>query len=125
LNGYPKEEIFVKQHEGFSIARQEKKVYQIKKALYDLKQAPGTWYSRINAYLENLGFESSLSESTLYIKEVDGQILVVSLYIDDLLIKGSNKELIDKFKEEMKVVFEMINIGRMTFFFGMQIFKKK
>ena len=115
----------MKQHEGFSIARQEKKVYQIKKALYDLKQALGTWYSRINAYLENLGFESSLSESTLYIKEVDGQILVVSLYIDDLLIKGSNKELIDKFKEEMKVVFEMINIGRMTFFFGMQIFKKK
>jgi hypothetical protein len=25
----------------------------------------------------------------------------------------------------MKVVFEMINLGRMTFFFGMQIFKKK
>jgi len=112
----------VKQHEGFSIARQEKKVYQIKKALYDLKQAQGTWYSRINAYLENLGFERSLSESTLYIKEVDGQILVVSLFIDDLLIKGSNKELTDKFKEEMKVVFEMINLGRMTFFFGMQIF---
>jgi hypothetical protein len=122
LNGYLKEEIFVKQHEGFSIARQEKKVYQIKKALYDLKQAPGTWYSRINAYFENLGFERSLSESTLYIKEVYGQILVVSLYIDDLLIKGSNKELIDKFKEEMKVVFDMINLGRMTFFFGMQIF---
>jgi hypothetical protein len=119
LNGYLKEEIFVKQHEGFSIARQEKKVYQIKKALYDLKQGPGTWYSRINAYFENLGFERSLSESTLYIKEVYGQILVVSLYIDDLLIKGSNKELIDKFKEEMKVVFEMINLRRMTFFFGM------
>jgi hypothetical protein len=30
--------------------------------------------------------------------------------------------LIDKFKEDMKVVFEMTGLGRMIFFFGMQIF---
>jgi len=86
LNGYLEEEIFVEQPEGFSIAGQENRVYQLKKALYGLKQTPRSWYSRIDAYLQNLGFIKSLSESTLYIKGAEGQILVVSFYVDDLLI---------------------------------------
>ena len=73
----------------------------------------------------NLGFEKSLSESTLYIKKADDEILVVSLYVDDLLITGSSKELIGKFKEEMKCVFQMTDLGRMTFFLGMQVHQKQ
>ncbi|CAL5368182.1 unnamed protein product [Camellia sinensis] len=125
LNGYLEEEIFVEQPEGFAFQGQEEKVYRRKKALYGLKQAPRSWYSRIDAHLVNLGFEKSLSESTLYIKKADDEILVVSLYVDDLLVTGSSKELIDKFKEEMKDVFEMTDLGRMTFFLGMQVHQKQ
>ncbi|KAM7516070.1 hypothetical protein LguiA_005653 [Lonicera macranthoides] len=125
LNGYLEEEIFVEQPEGFVSQGQEEKVYRLKKSLYGLKQAPRSWYSRIDAHLVNLGFDKSLSESTLYIKKVDDEILVVSLYVDDLLVTGSSKELIDKFKEEMKDVFEMTDLGRMTFFLGLQVNQKK
>ncbi|KAM7489733.1 hypothetical protein LguiB_027217 [Lonicera macranthoides] len=125
LNGYLEEEIFVEQPEGFVSQGQEEKVYRLKKSLYGLKQAPRSWYSRIDANLVNLGFDKSLSESTLYIKKVDDEILVVSLYVDDLLVTGSSKELIDKFKEEMKDVFEMTDLGRMTFFLGLQVNQKK
>ena len=86
LNGYLEEEIFVEQPEGFVFSRQDEKVYRLKKALYGLKQAPMSWYRRINTHLTNLGFEKSLSESTLYIKKADNKILVVSLYVDDLLV---------------------------------------
>lgn len=89
--------------------------------MYGLKQAPRSWYSRINAHLINLGFEKSLSEFTLYIKKVDNEILVVSLYVDDLLVTGSTKELIDEFKERMKDAFEMTDLGRKSFFLGMQV----
>jgi hypothetical protein len=115
----------MEQPKGFNVAGQEKNVYQLKKALYGLKHVSRTLYSRIDAYLENLGFERSLTESTLYIKEVDAKVLVVPLYIDDLLITGSNKELIDKFKEKMMAIFEMTNLGRMIYFLGMQIFQKQ
>lgn len=50
---------------------------------------------------------------------------MVSLYVDDLLVTGSSKELIDRFKEEMKDVFEMTDLGRMTFFLGMQVHQKE
>lgn len=33
---------------------------------------------------------------------VDDEILVVSLYVDYILVTGSNEELIDRFKEGMK-----------------------
>ena len=40
LNGDLDEEIYMKQLEGISTMRQEKKVYKLVKSLYDLKQAP-------------------------------------------------------------------------------------
>lgn len=125
LNGYLEEEIFVEQPEGFVLQGQEGKVYRLKKALYGLKQAPRSWYSRIDAHLVNLGFVKSLSEFTLYVKKVNEDILVVSLYVDDLFVTGSCMELICKFKDEMKEVFEMTDLGRMTFFLGIQVQQKE
>ena len=115
----------MEQSEGFAFQGQEEKVYQLKKALHGLKQAPRTWYSRIDAHMVDLGFKKSLSEFTLYIKKVDDEILVVSPYVDDLLVTRSSKKLIDKFKEEMKDAFEMTDLGRMTFFLGMQVQQKQ
>lgn len=125
LNGFLQEEIYVEQPEGFVIKGQENKVYLLKKALYGLKQAPRVWYSRINDHLLSLGFQKSLSEVTLYIKHVGADILIISLYVDDLLVTGSNLALIDEFKQEMKDVFEMTDLGLMTYFLGMEITQKR
>lgn len=81
----------------------------MRKASYGLKQAPRSWYSRIDTHLVNLCFDKSLSESSLYIKNVDEEILVVSLYVDDLLVTRIS---IEKFKEEMKYAFEMTYHGK-------------
>ncbi|RVW33826.1 Retrovirus-related Pol polyprotein from transposon RE1 [Vitis vinifera] len=125
LNGYLEEEIFVEQREGFIVKGMEEKVYLLKKALYGLKQAPRAWYSGIDSHLLGLGFTKSLSEFTLYFKKVCDETLVVSLYVDDLLVTGSNMKQIDNFKKEMKDVFEMIDLGRMTFFLGMEVQQKQ
>ena len=100
---------------------QKEKVYRLKKALYGLKQAPRSWNGRIDAHLISLGFEKCLSEFTLYVKKTDVGIVIVSLYVDDLLMTGSSKELIEEFKGGMKEAFEMTNLGKMSFFLGMQV----
>ena len=120
LNGYLEEEIYMEQLEGFEVQGHEDKVYRLRKALYGLKQAPKSWYNIIDTHLMNLGFEKIISEFTLYIKKTKKDILVVSLYVDDLLVIGS-KQFIDKFKEEMKKSLEMTDLRRMSFFLGMQI----
>ncbi|RDX58804.1 Copia protein, partial [Mucuna pruriens] len=58
--------------------------------LNDLKQAPRVWYNRINGHSLHLSFQKSLSEATLYVKCVGSDILIISLYVDDLLITRSN-----------------------------------
>ena len=115
----------MEQPEGFVFPGQDEKVYQLKKSLYGLKPAPRSWYNRIDTHVTNLGLKKSLSESTFYIKKADNEILVVSLYVDDLLVTGSSKDLIDRFKEEIKDVFEMTDLERMTFFLGMQVHQKE
>lgn len=51
LNGVLEEEVYVHQSEGFEAKGEEHKVYRLKKALYDLKQAPRAWNARIDGYL--------------------------------------------------------------------------
>jgi len=124
LNGYLEEKFFVEQPEGFVVQGEEEKVHLLKKALYGLKQAPRAWYSRIDAYFLDLSFTKNLSEFILYLRKVNDELLVVSLYVDDLLVIGSNMKQIDTFKREMKNVFEMTDPGKMTFFLVMEVKQK-
>ncbi|KAG8484776.1 hypothetical protein CXB51_021144 [Gossypium anomalum] len=122
LNGFLKEEIYIEQPDGFQVKGQEDKVYRLKKALYGLKQAPRAWYDRVDASLSKLGFEKSLSEPTLYVKKSkDKTLLIVSIYVDDLLVTGSNDVLVNEFKAQMQEVFDMTDLGVMTYFLGMEV----
>jgi hypothetical protein len=109
LNGILLEEIYIQQPEGFIVTGHEHKVYKLHKALYGLKQAPRAWYSRIDTHLIQLGFKRSENEATLYLKQdEDGLQLVISLYVDDMLVTGSNVKLLAEFKREMHEVFECL-----------------
>ncbi|KAF3635295.1 Squalene synthase [Capsicum annuum] len=81
----------------------EDKVYKLLKALYGLKQAPRAWYSKIEDHLIHCGFKRSENEATLYVKKAKGgDVFMISLYVDDLLVTESNEamDILKKFKME-------------------------
>lgn len=121
LNGYLDEEIYVTQPDGFVQQGSEDHVYKLQKALYGLKQAPRAWYSRLDDHLITLGFERSESEFALYTKRNETDFIILSMYVDDLLILGSSKKLIDSFKADMKNSFEMNDLGLLTYFQGLEV----
>ncbi|CAL5325451.1 unnamed protein product [Camellia sinensis] len=122
LNGKLEEEVYVDQPQGFVVKGKEDKVYKLKKALYGLKQAPRAWYSEIDAYFNEKGFQRSKSEPTLYIKRQGTTgILIVSLYVDDLVFTGSDEKLIEDFKREMMKKYEMSDLGLLHHFLGIEI----
>lgn len=47
--------------------------------------------------------------------------MVVSLYVDDMLVTGSNIQMLATFKKEMEDVFEMSDLGTMNYFLGIEI----
>lgn len=86
-----------------------------------MMQAPRAWYNKIDEHLKKKGFNKSMSESTLYIKVINDELIVVSLYVDDLLVTRSNAELVKQFKAHLMQAFEMTDLGEMTFLLGLEI----
>ncbi|KAM1099314.1 hypothetical protein TB2_005809 [Malus domestica] len=121
LNGVLQEEVYVEQPEGFAVKDKEDKVYKLHKALYGLKQAPRAWYGEIDSYFSQCGFKKSLSEPTLYIKVRGEDILFVSIYVDDIVYTGSCKPMLEEFKEDMKMKYEMTDLGLLHHFLGMGV----
>eukprot|EP00253_Pinus_taeda_P035932 PITA_35932 len=121
LNGVLKEEVYIVQPLGYEKKGQEHKVCRLKKALYGLKQAPRAWYSRIDFYLLENEFDKCEREPTVYIKENDGKILIVVLYVDDVIFTGNDEYLIKNFKSVMKEEFEMTDMGLLRYFLGIEV----
>jgi hypothetical protein len=78
LNGLIQEEVYIEQPLGFEVHGRDSHVCRLKKALYGLKQAPRAWYSRIDAYLQQLGFEKSEADPNLYFIVVGEDPLIVT-----------------------------------------------
>eukprot|EP00253_Pinus_taeda_P006526 PITA_06526 len=121
INGVLMEEVYIEQPLGYEKKGQEHKVCRLKKVLYGLKQAPRAWYNRIYSYLLENGFENCQGEPTLYIKEKDGKILIVVLYVDDVIFTGNDDYFIENFKTTMKEEFEMTDIGLLKYFLGIEV----
>ncbi|CAL2244033.1 unnamed protein product [Prunus armeniaca] len=122
LNGILEEEVYVDQPEGFVVKGSESKVYKLHKALYGLKQAPRAWYSEIDGYFAECGFTKSQSEATLYVKARGAEnILIVSIYVDDIVYTGNDHEMLEDFKKDMKEKYEMTDLGLLHHFLGMGV----
>ena len=118
LNGELKEDVYVEQRQGYEEARNEHKVYKLKKALYGRKKVPRAWYSRIDTYLLKNGFKRSENEHTLYIKSNGNDILILCLNVDDLIYTSSSDLLVEEFSKAMMTEFEMTDLGLLHCFLG-------
>ena len=56
LNGVVEKEVYVEQPLGFETHDRQSHVSRLKKALYDLKKVPRTWYGRIDSFSMSLDF---------------------------------------------------------------------
>lgn len=73
---------------------------------------PGTTGLMITYWDSN----KSTSEATFYMWQPDKDILIISLYVDDLQVIENKKKMVDIFKVEMHNVFEMKDLEEMSYF---------
>jgi hypothetical protein len=121
LNEVIEEEVYIEQPQGFEVGDKETHVCRLRRALYGIKQAPWAWYSRIDSYLREMGFQRSEADLSLYF--LAGEVpLILVLYVDDLFLTG-DEQLIVECKGNLAVEFEMNYLGLMHYFLGLEVWK--
>ena len=95
-------------------------VCKLKKALYGLKQTPCAWFKKIYIVISSLGFVSS-HDSVLFIKCTNADHIILSLYVDDMIITGDDNDDISVLKIELARQFEMKDLGYLRYFLGIEV----
>ncbi|GKU99886.1 hypothetical protein SLEP1_g12666 [Rubroshorea leprosula] len=117
----PDEEVYMEQPEGFVMPGQEKKVCKLIKSLYGLKQAPKQWHQKFDEVVLANGFKLNEADKCVYSKFKNGQGVLICLYVDDMLIFGTNIEQVEETKRFLSRNFSMKDMGAVDVIFGIKI----
>jgi hypothetical protein len=71
-------------------------VCKLHKSLYDLKQAPRAWYTRLSDLLLSISFWASKVDTSLFILSNWINIFYLLVYVDDILLTGSNSAMLNR-----------------------------
>ena len=121
LHGYFHEEIYMEQPPSF-IQNDSSLVCRLRKSLYGLKQDPRAWYTKMDRFLLDNGFSRCHSDNIVYTKKVGKSFTILVLYVDDLILTGSDPNHINHVKSSLKKKFEMTDLGHLHYFIGLQVF---
>ena len=115
------EEIYMKKPEGFMVKGNKELVCRLKKSLYGLKQSPRMWYQKFDTYIRGLGFTRSKEDHCVYFKLIGDRVIYLFLYVDDMLLIGNDKEIIQDLKTQLFSKFDMMDIFVVNYILGMEI----
>ncbi|GJY43905.1 zinc finger, CCHC-type containing protein [Tanacetum coccineum] len=122
LNGDLDEEVYMKQPEGFIMPGNEHKVCKLVKSLYGLKQAPKQWHQKFDEVVLSSGFLLNQSDKCVYSKfDSSGKGVIICLYVDDMLIFGTDQNQVDKTKKFLSSKFSMKDMGEADVILGIKI----
>ncbi|GJY15046.1 retrovirus-related pol polyprotein from transposon TNT 1-94 [Tanacetum coccineum] len=126
LHGDLDEDIYMTQPEGFqSAGKEENLVCKLKKSLYGLKQAPRQWYLKFDSFMQRAGYKRCAMDHCCYLKKVGSSSIILLLYVDDMLVAGSDMAEIKKLKRQLSKEFEMKDLGPAKQILGMSIIRDK
>ena len=109
LHGYLQKEIYMEKPHGY-VQNNSILVCHLKKSFYGLKQAPKAWYSKMDSFLLDTGFSRCHSDPNVYMKKVGNYLIILFLYIDGLILTGSDPNILTHAKSSLKKNFEMSNL---------------
>nr|GEU78895.1 hypothetical protein [Tanacetum cinerariifolium] len=122
LNGEPEKEVYMNQPLGFIMPGNEHKVCKLIKSLYGLKQAPKQWHPKFDEVILSNGYLLNQAKNCLYSKfDASAKGVIICLYIDDMLIFGTDQVQVDLTKEFLSSRFSMKDMEEPYVIFGIRI----
>jgi hypothetical protein len=115
------EEIYMKQPKGFAVKGNKELLCMLKNSMYGLKQSPRMCYKKFDTFMLGLGFTRNKVDHCVYFELIGDHIIYLVLYLDDMLLIGNEKEIIQDVKTWLSSKFDMKDLGAANFILGMEI----
>ena len=125
LNGDLEEHIYMTQPEGFEVSGSAGKACKLQRSIYGLKQASRSWNTRFDATVKEFGFAQNEDDPCIYRKDNGGVLIFLVLYVDDILIMGSNIQMLKSVKEWLSSKFSMKDLGDASYILGVKIYRDR
>ncbi|CAM8895734.1 unnamed protein product [Rhodiola kirilowii] len=109
-----------KMHEALSSKPRERYSIKLERSLYGLKQSGRMWYNRLSEYLFQKGYVNDPLCPCVFIKKTTSGCVIIAVYVDDLNIIGTSKEILEVISY-LKKEFEMKDLGKTKYCLGLQI----
>lgn len=99
------------------------KICKLNKALYGLKQAPLKWNQHFTTFLKTKRLKPTNTEPCIY--KTDDNSLILAIYVDDGLIIGQNKPVINRLLSDLGKEFQISIFKNIKSFLGIEIYQDK
>ncbi|KAM1175476.1 hypothetical protein ACFX19_028475 [Malus domestica] len=67
------------------------------------------------------GYFQSHSDHTLFVKQRNGKVTALIIYVDDMIITGDDLDEIIKLEKNLSAEFEMKSLGDLKYFFSVEV----
>jgi len=123
LSGEQNKEIYMDKPLGFETKGQERKICKLKRSIYGFKQASRQWNVKFHQAILKDGFTMMEKDHCIYLKCSNNSFIILSLYVDDILITGNSKEMINTTKKWLSSNFNMKDMGKVSYVLGVKIIR--
>jgi hypothetical protein len=123
LHGDLTETVYMPQPPGFE--SKGKCVCHLKKSIYGLKQSPRAWFDKFNKAVVSHGMTRSQADHSVFFKKTRTGIVILVVYVDDIVITGSDKEGIQILINHLSSSFLTKDLGKLCYFLGIEVARSK
>ncbi|GKE96300.1 zinc finger, CCHC-type containing protein, partial [Tanacetum coccineum] len=122
LNGELDEKVYMNQPCGFIMPGNENKVCKLIKSLYGLKQAPKQRHQKFDEVVLSSDYLLNQADKYVYRKfDESGKGVIICLYVDGMLIFGTDQVQVDLTKEFLLSRLSMKDMGEADVILGIRI----
>jgi transposase InsO family protein len=123
LHGDLTETIYMTQPPGFE--SKGECVCHLKKSIYGLKQSPRAWFDKFSKAVVSHGMTRSQADHSVFFKKKRTGIVILVVYVDDIVITGSDKEGIQILINHLSSSFLTKDLGKLRYFLGIEVARSK
>lgn len=122
----PNDEVqYMEQPQGFEERGKESWVWKLQRGLYGMKQAGRIWNQTMNDAMLSWGFTRLACESCIYYRKLATGIVISAVHVDDFISISSSPEENERFKNQMKTIWTISDLGEVRFCVGIAIKRDK